>query len=410
MGKVKVRKRRLRRLSLKWSFFLYAAVAVLAALAAIMLLTAICSELQSGLYHRWEARYGEQYRIPAQLVVDGEVVGEQMAYSTSLFELVPEEEYARYTLYGRITLLSYPVVSVLSILTAGVLFYRRKLKRPLRKIEEAAGRIARNDLDFTIPALEKGNEMDRALAAMEKMRSALAVSSRDLWRTLEQRRQMQAALFPRPAHAADRSARVQRLFEEIRRRQPDAGKGAGYHRGDGRPHNPPSSATPPPWARRRGWKKSPSFPRKRTSPPCARRWRGEGKVVCRGFAFSMAGEDGGTARADAALILRVFDNLAANAARYAKTRVAATFRRLGDTLVLTVEDDGPGFTPEALKRAAEPYFRDKTAARDGEHFGLGLYICRTLAERHGGALTVNNAPEGGGRVRAAFRVMEEAKT
>ena len=143
MGKVKARKRRLRRLSLKWSFFLYAAVAVLAALAAIMLLTAICSELQDGLYHRWETRYGAQYRIPAQLVVDGEVVGEQMAYSTSLFELVPEEEYARYTLYGRITLLSYPVVSVLSILIAGVLFYRRKLKRPLRQIEEAAGRIAK---------------------------------------------------------------------------------------------------------------------------------------------------------------------------------------------------------------------------------------------------------------------------
>ena len=113
MGKVKVRKRRLRRLSLKWSFFLYAAVAVLAALAAIMLLTAICSELQSDLYYRWEERYGEQYRIPAQLVVDGEVVGEQMAYSTSLFELVPEEEHALYNLYGRITLLSYPVVSIL---------------------------------------------------------------------------------------------------------------------------------------------------------------------------------------------------------------------------------------------------------------------------------------------------------
>ena len=106
----------------------------------------------------------------------------------------------------------------------------------------------------------------------------------------------------------------------------------------------------------------------------------------------------------------MFDNLAANAARYAKTRVAATFRRLGDTLVLTVEDDGPGFTPEALKRAAEPTSAPRPPPADGEHFGLGLYICRTLAERHGGALTVNNAPEGGGRVRAAFRVMEEAKT
>ena len=103
----------------------------------------------------------------------------------------------------------------------------------------------------------------------------------------------------------------------------------------------------------------------------------------------------------------------------AQNAVAAGARRIsacletgadGRLLVLTVEDDGPGFTPEALKRAVEPYFRDKAAARDGEHFGLGLYICRTLTERHGGALTVENAPEGGGRVRAAFRVMEEAKT
>ena len=136
----------------------------------------------------------------------------------------------------------------------------------------------------------------------------------------------------------------------------------------------------------------------------------EGKVVCRGLCFSMEGEEDGEAFADAALILRVFDNLAANAARYAKTRVAAAFRRRGDALVLTVEDDGPGFTSEGLKRAAEPYFRDKTDARDGEHFGLGLYICRTLAERHGGALTVENAPEGGARVRAVFRALEEAKT
>ena len=62
-----------------------------------------------------------------------------------------------------------------------------------------------------------------------------------------------------------------------------------------------------------------------------------------------------------------------------------------------MEDDGPGFTSEGLKRAAEPYFRDKTDARDGEHFGLGLYICRTLGENATAARSrVENAPEGGG--------------
>ncbi|HIR08406.1 MAG TPA: HAMP domain-containing histidine kinase [Candidatus Pullichristensenella stercoripullorum] len=328
-----------------------------------------------------------------------------MAYSTSLFELVPEEEYARYTLYGRITLLSYPVVSVLSILIAGVLFYRRKLKRPLRQIEEAAGRIAQNDLDFTIPALEKGNEMDKALAAMEKMRFALSASSRDLWRTLEQRRQMQAAF----SHDLRTPLTVLRGYSDFLKK---------YAAGsltrekvldtlavmDGHISRLERYAATMGEAAR--LEEVSVVPAEADVAALRAHMAGEGRLVCRGLTFSMAGEGGGAICVDAALILRVFDNLAANAARYAKTRVAASFRRLGDTLVLTVEDDGPGFTPEALKRAVEPYFRDKAAARDGEHFGLGLYICRTLAECHGGALTVENAPEGGARVRAVFRALE----
>ena len=79
------------------------------------------------------------------------------------------------------------------MLITGILFYRRKLKAPLRAIEQAAGRIAQSDLDFSIVALENGNEMDRALGSMEKMRAALSRSSREMWRMLEERRQMQAA-------------------------------------------------------------------------------------------------------------------------------------------------------------------------------------------------------------------------
>ena len=239
MGKVKVRKRRLRRLSLKWSFFLYAAVAVLAALAAIMLLTAICSELQSDLYHRWEERYGEQYRIPAQLVVDGEVVGEQMAYSTSLFELVPEEESARYDplrpdhaafLPGRLRPL-YPHRrgAVLPPQVEAAPAPDRGSRRPHRPKRPR----------FHHPRAGKGQRDGQG--ACRHGEDALC-AFRFQPRPLAHARTAPAdagRLFPRPAHAADRPARVQRLFEEVRRRQPDAGKGAGYARGDGRPHFPP---------------------------------------------------------------------------------------------------------------------------------------------------------------------------
>ena len=332
-----------------------------------------------------------------------------MAYSTSRLDLVPEEEHARYNLYARITLLSYPVVSILSILIAGVLFYRRKLKQPLRAIEEAAGRIAQNDLDFTIVALEKGNEMDRALAAMEKMRFALSASSRDLWRMLEQRRQMQAAF----SHDLRTPLTILRGYSDFLKKYA-AGSLTREKVLDTLAVMDSHISRLERYAATMGeaarLEEVALVPARIDVAALRAQMAEEGKVVCRGLCFSMEGEEDGAAFADAALILRVFDNLAANAARYAKTRVAAAFRRRGDALVLTVEDDGPGFTSEGLKRAAEPYFRDKTDARDGEHFGLGLYICRTLAERHGGALTVDNAPEGGARVRAAFRVMEEAKT
>ena len=78
----------------------------------------------------------------------------------------------------------------------------------------------------------------------------------------------------------------------------------------------------------------------------------------------------------------------------------------GPVLSLTVEDDGPGFPPAALKRAAEPYYRgDNSPSPQGElHFGLGLYICRSLCEKHGGRLTLANRPQGGARVTASFQV------
>ena len=79
---------------------------------------------------------------------------------------------------------------------------------------------------------------------------------------------------------------------------------------------------------------------------------------------------------------------------------------------LTVGDDGPGFPPAALKRAAEPYYRaDKSLSPQGElHFGLGLYICRSLCEKHGGSLQIENSPAGGAKVTARFLVQPDEET
>jgi PAS domain S-box-containing protein len=63
---------------------------------------------------------------------------------------------------------------------------------------------------------------------------------------------------------------------------------------------------------------------------------------------------------------------------------------------ISVTDDGPGIPQHVLDRIFEPLF---TTKRNGT--GLGLAIARRLMERQGGALSVENRPEGG----AAFHVL-----
>ena len=61
---------------------------------------------------------------------------------------------------------------------------------------------------------------------------------------------------------------------------------------------------------------------------------------------------------------------------------------------MTVEDDGPGVSPEHIDRIFEPFFT--TLALEGAA-GLGLATCSTIARRHGGNLWVESRPGGGAR-------------
>ncbi len=81
-------------------------------------------------------------------------------------------------------------------------------------------------------------------------------------------------------------------------------------------------------------------------------------------------------------------------------------RRVRDTwLELTVDDDGPGFSDEALERGLDPFFTTK----GGEGSGLGLAMVFDQASLSGGSVRLANRPEGGARVtlRLPLRVAAE---
>jgi len=105
---------------------------------------------------------------------------------------------------------------------------------------------------------------------------------------------------------------------------------------------------------------------------------------------------------DSSFISQVCNNLISNAVRYAQTTVTLSFALKDNIFLLSVSDDGKGFDKNSLHKVTAPYFTEETDHSD--HFGLGLYICKLLCEHHGGYLKIDNIPNGS-KVSAFFESM-----
>ncbi|MDG9716472.1 ATP-binding protein [Streptomyces sp. DH24] len=116
-----------------------------------------------------------------------------------------------------------------------------------------------------------------------------------------------------------------------------------------------------------------------------------------------AGRDGVTVRAESGQVAgsrgqlgRLLANLLDNAQRHARSAVEVTVRGEGRQVVVAVADDGDGVPEADRERIFERFVRlDAARSRDDGGAGLGLAIARDVAARHGGTLTVGEAPAGG---------------
>lgn len=89
-------------------------------------------------------------------------------------------------------------------------------------------------------------------------------------------------------------------------------------------------------------------------------------------------------------------NLLDNAGKWARSRVEVTAAREGAALCVTIDDDGPGLTPEQIAQASR---RGRRFDESVEGSGLGLAIAADIAETYGGRLELRAGPLGGLRVR-----------
>ncbi len=108
-------------------------------------------------------------------------------------------------------------------------------------------------------------------------------------------------------------------------------------------------------------------------------------------------------------ILYGLGNLVENAIDFAASKVRVETQWSRDLVVITIEDDGPGFPPAILSRLGDPYVsgrsedrRTKTEPEAG--LGLGLFIAKTLLERSGANVQTSNVepPKTGARITISW--------
>ena len=99
-------------------------------------------------------------------------------------------------------------------------------------------------------------------------------------------------------------------------------------------------------------------------------------------------------------------NVIDNALKYSEKShapVEISLKREPGKALVTIGDRGPGIPVEDQPYIFEPFYRaDKSRTRKTGGFGLGLSMCKTIMEAHGGSITLNSTVNQGTTVLLTF--------
>jgi signal transduction histidine kinase len=110
-------------------------------------------------------------------------------------------------------------------------------------------------------------------------------------------------------------------------------------------------------------------------------------------------------RGDAGRIGRILSKLVDNAVKHSRARgpIKVVGRLQGEVVLVAVEDVGPGIPPGEHERIFERFYQvDQSSTRPVGGAGLGLYICRRLAEGLGGRVWLERSDDKGSRFALAL--------
>lgn len=319
------------------------------------------------------------------------------------FEDYTDTDMRQYQLYSFVGKYAPLFWYSICILCAGLFFYFTKLKKPLKILNNASARIAKSELDFSLDYPGR-DEMAKLCEAFETMREALDQNNREMLHMIDERKQLNDAY----THDLRTPIAVLKGYTDMLVKYIPTGK------------LPPDEVLDTIKTMSTHVSRLEQFvdsmntaqklddlcivKEKVDAADFLNHLQESAKMLCTGQHLTSIFEtdiSGSTIFIDLSAVIQVYENLLGNATRFARSKVTTRCSVDGKNFILTVQDDGRGFSPKDLVKAGAPYYSGQNEKTE-YHFGLGLHICRTLCEKHGGRLELANAPKGGAIITALF--------
>ncbi len=283
---------------------------------------------------------------------------------------------------------------------AAAVYYRKKLREPITQLQNGVERIQEDNLDFHIE-YDGDDELGQLCCSMEKMRRELRQKHKALWESLEQRKLLNASVshdLRTPITVLkgyldylEKNIPQDKLTEDMLLDTVSSMQGAVN--------------------RLELYVESVRDIEKIENIEIEKRSENVKLLLneLRSNVRQLAGNKEiiisnditvDKIQIDKGVFFRILENLLQNALRYAEKQVSINLSHKKDFLILTVKDDGKGFSAADLEKATTVFYSND---KEKQHFGIGLSVCKILCEKHGGLLYVGNQKEKGACVTAKLK-------
>ena len=283
---------------------------------------------------------------------------------------------------------------------AAAVYYRKKLREPIIQLQNGVEKIQEDNLDFHIE-YDGDDELGRLCCSMEKMRRELRQKHKALWESLEQRKLLNASV----SHDLRTPITVLKGYLDYLEKNIPQDKLTEDMLFD------TVSSMQGAVNRLELYVESVRDIEKIENIEIEKRSENVKLLLneLRSNVRQLAGNKEiiisnditvDKIQIDKGVFFRILENLLQNALRYAEKQVSINLSHKKDFLILTVKDDGKGFSAADLEKATTVFYSND---KEKQHFGIGLSVCKILCEKHGGLLYVGNQKEKGACVTAKLK-------